>query len=150
MLRRNSNITAFVILLLMTCSCSTVDKPASTVEEDKMYMTRIYIGNFIDFRHTASDDNGNPDLIWITTTRDSIHGRISAHGRECLFSPGEKLYISRILSTNGKSQSWQYLIENSDTIRYMINEYHNHKKDLVGTWLNTLPNSKGEPGPAIR
>ncbi|MCU0378876.1 MAG: hypothetical protein MUC78_11530 [Bacteroidales bacterium] len=142
LLRRKSKVTAYVVLLLLVFSCSTIDKPASTPEEDKLFMTRIYIGNFLDYRHTSSDDNGNPDLIWITTTRDSIHGKISAHGRECLFTPGERLYISRVQSAIGKGEAWQYRIENSDTIRYLINEYHDHRRDLVGSWLNTLPDSQ--------
>lgn len=146
MVRINSKITALAVLLSVASACSMLDKPSSLIEEDKLFMTRVYIGNFIDYRHTASDDNGNPDLIWITTTRDSIHGKISAYGMECLFNPGERLYISRVLSSNGKSQAWKYRIENSDTIRYMINEYHNHRKDLVGTWLNTMPDNQQLPG----
>ena len=139
-----------LMLLVVAVSCTTAEKSSSLIEEDKLYTTRIYIGNYIGYRFTPSDDNGNPDLIWITTTRDSIHGKISAHGRECIFTPGERLYINRVLSTNGKSESWLYRIENSDSVSYMINEYRNHNKHLVGNWLNDINNSSLAPDTVSR
>jgi hypothetical protein len=140
------NKTAGLLLLLFVAvSCTTAERSSSLIEEDKLYTTRIYIGNYIGYRFTPSDDNGNPDLIWISTTRDSIHGKISAHGRECIFAPGDRLYINRILTTNGKSESWLYRIENSDSVSYRVNEYRSHNKHLVGNWLNDINNSSLAP-----
>jgi hypothetical protein len=139
MYHRNRQIAALLLLLCMTCSCITVTKPFSVIEEDKLYVTRIFVGNYLDYQHTASDANGNPDLIWITTTQDSIHGKISAYSKECSFSPGERLFLRRVLTTTGRSQAWVYQVENSDTVSYKINEYQNHNNILVETLFNTTP-----------
>lgn len=128
---------SFPILLLMAVSCSTADFSSSLIEEDKLYVTRIFVGNFIDYIHTSPDIYGNPDLIWISTTRDSIHGKIAAFGKDCKFAPGERLYLRRIITTNGKNEAWVYQVENSSSIFYTINEYHNHRNVLVTTLFDT-------------
>ena len=112
-------------------------------------MTRIFVGNFLDYKHTASDSKGNPDLIWITTSRDSIHGKISAYSKECHFTPGERLYLRRVLAVNGKSEAWVYRIENADTVNYMLNEYQDHKKGQVESWLNTAPDNRPPSIPVL-
>jgi len=151
MAHRNIKIASFLILVCMADSCITGNKSTSLIEEDNLYVTRIFVGNFLDYQHTIADSKGNPDLIWITTSRDSIHGRISAYGKECLFTPGERLYLRRVLAVNGKSEAWVYRIENADTVNYMLNEYQNHNKGLVDAWLGTFPDNpagsqSGSPG----
>lgn len=135
---RDIKILPFLIPLCIVASCSTVNRSSSLIEEDKLYVTRIYVGNFLDFRHTASDSYGNPDLIWIETTQDTIHGKISAYSKECAFSPGERLYLRRVLTTNGKNEAWVYQVENSDTVNYEINEYQDHN-NVLEAWFNTIP-----------
>ncbi|TFH49989.1 MAG: hypothetical protein E4G92_00890 [Bacteroidia bacterium] len=142
---RKKRILSLLMLLWLAVSCSTVNRSSLPVEEDKLYVTRIYVGNFLSYRHTGSDANGNPDLIWLTTTQDSIHGQISAYSKECTFTPGERLFLKRTLTTSGKSQAWVYQVENSDSLNYMINEYQDHSTALVDAWFNTLPDS---PAPA--
>ncbi len=151
MAHRNIKLSSFLILLCTAVSCITGNRSASLVEEDNLYVTRIFVGNFLDYKHTASDSKGNPDLIWITTSRDSIHGKISAYSKECHFTPGERLYLRRVLAVNGKSEAWVYRIENADTVNYMLNEYQNHNKDLADDWLGTFPDNpagvpSGSPG----
>lgn len=135
-------------LLILVCtavSCTTGNKSASVIEEDKLYATRIYVGNFLDSQYTKSDPYGNPDLIWITTSQDSLYGKISVYGKECLFTPGERLYLRRILSVNRKSEAWVYQIENSATASYLIYEYQIHNKGLVESWMNTKPGEQLKP-----
>jgi hypothetical protein len=139
---RKTRILSLLMLLLLAVSCSTVNIPSSGIEEDKLYVTRIYVGDFLGYRHTGSDANGKPDLIWLSTTQDSIHGKISAYSKECSFTPGERLYLRRALTTSGKIQAWVYQVENSDSVNYMINEYQDHSTALVDTWFKTLPDSR--------
>ncbi len=146
MAHRNLKILSFLILVCTAVSCITGNKSTSPVEEDKLYVTRIFVGDFLDYQHTTADSKGNPDLIWITTSRDSIHGKIPAYSKECHFTPGERLYLRRVLSVNGKSEAWVYRIENADTVNYMLNEYQAHKRGLVEAWLGTFPdNPTGSP-----
>gem|GEM_PF-196106 len=151
MAHRNIKISSFLILVCTAVSCITGNRSASLVEEDNLYVTRFFVGNFLDYQHTAADSKGNPDLIWITTSRDSIHGKISAYSKECLFTPGERLYLRRVLAVNGKSEAWVYRIENADTVNYMLNEYQDHNKGQVDSWLGTFPDNPtvtppGSPG----
>jgi hypothetical protein len=137
-----------LLLLILVCtavSCTTGIKPASVIEEDKLYMTRIYVGNFLDSQYTKSDPYGNPDLIWITTSQDTLYGKISVYGKECLFTPGERLYLRRILSVNRKSEAWVYQIENSTTASYLVYEYQVHNKGLVESWMKANPGEQLKP-----
>jgi hypothetical protein len=145
MSRRKTRILALLMLVCLAVSCGTVNRASLPVEEDKLYVTRIYVGDFLGYKHTVSDANGIPDLIWLTTTNDSIHGKISAYSKECAFTPGERLYLRRALTISGKSQAWVYQVENSDSVNYMINEYQDHSTALVDTWFNALPDT---PAPA--
>lgn len=127
---------SFLILLLLASSCSVVEKSASGIEENKLYVTRMYVGNYLDYRHTSPDKFGNPDLIWISTTLDSIHGKISAYGIECGFTKGERLYLRRVMSGTGKNARWIYQVENNSSA-YPVNEYQNHNDDMVEAWFGT-------------
>lgn len=149
MVHRNMKILSFLILACTAVSCITGNRSASLVEEDNLYVTRFYVGNFLGYQHTSADSKGNPDLIWITTSRDSIHGKISAYSKECLFTPGERLYLRRVLAVNGKSEAWVYRIENADTVNYMLNEYQDHKKGQVAAWLNSDPDNQPLSIPAL-
>lgn len=130
-----------MVLVCTAVSCITGNKSASVIEEDKLYVTRIYVGNFLDSQYTKSDPYGNPDLIWISTTQDTIHGKISAYGKECLFAPGERLYLRRVLTTNGRNEAWVYQVENSASTGYLVYEYQDHNKGLVESWFNTNPDN---------
>jgi hypothetical protein len=146
MAHRNIKISSFLILVCTAVSCITGNKSTSLVEEDNLYLTRFFVGNFLSYQHTTADSKGNPDLIWITTSRDSIHGKISAYGKECHFTPGERLYLRRVLTENEKSEAWVYRIENADTVNYMLNEYQAHKRGLAEAWLGAIPeNPTGSP-----
>lgn len=122
--------------MVLACSCSTINNSSSVIEEDKLYVTRTYLGNYLSFMHTNPDRYGNPDLIWISTTLDSINGRISAYSEECHFVPGERLYLRRVLATVGKAQVWVYQVENSDTVTYKINEYQVHNTVPLEAWFD--------------
>lgn len=149
MAHRNLKILSFLILVCTAVSCITGNKSASVIEEDKLYATRIYIGNFLDSQYTKTDPYGNPDLIWISTTQDTIHGKISAYGKDCLFTPGERLYLRRVLTTNGRNEAWVYHVENSASTGYLVYEYQDHNKGLVESWFNTNPENQPPSIPAL-
>ncbi len=122
-------------LLIVLSSCGTANKKTATQpEEDKLYVTRMYIGDYEDFRHTAPARFGDPHLIWIKTSRDTTFGKISAYSRECSFREGDRLYLRRKYVTPGVYGYWMYQIENDSSVFYRISEYQNDRKILVQSW----------------
>ena len=104
------------------------------MEEDRLYVTRRYIGDYEDYRHTAPGRFGDPHLIWIKTTQDTTFGNISAYSRECGFKPGDRLYLRRKYVTPDVFGYWVYQIENDSSVFYRLSEYQNDKKVLVQSW----------------
>jgi len=126
-----------ILLLLfasVVISCTPSNKSASVVEEDRLYVTRRYIGDYEDFRHTAPGRFGDPHLIWIKTTQDSTFGKISAYSKDCGFNRGDRLYLRRKYVTPGVFGYWIYEIENDSSVFYRVCEYQNDKKVLVQSW----------------
>lgn len=131
----------FIILMCLTASCSNSNISSSLTEEDKLYVTRKYIGNFLSYVYTQPDHAGNSHLIWLETTMDSVHGRISAFSKECSFSEGERLYLRRVQVDKGADAIWVYQVENSDSIKYIINEYRNHNTAPLQSWFDNTPDN---------
>jgi len=128
-------------MMCLTASCSNSNISSSLTEEDKLYVTRKYIGNFLSYVYTQPDLAVNPHLIWLETTMDSVHGRISAFGKECSFSEGERLYLRRVQVDKGTGAIWVYQVENSDSIQYIINEYRNHNTAPLQSWFDNTPDN---------
>jgi hypothetical protein len=72
----------------------------------------------------------------VTTTLDTLYGKISVYSRKCEFKPGERLYIRRIFENTGVFGSWIYNIENenADRVSYKISEFRNGDKVLAQRW----------------
>jgi len=132
-----NKILSFFIVLCLAASCSSSNHSSTLIVEDKLTVTRKYIGDFLEYRSTVADKFGNPDLIWITTTGDSLNGKIAAYSRECSFVAGDRLYLRRTGENNTKNEGWVYMIENNQSVHYLINEYRNHRDMPVESWFNT-------------
>jgi len=124
----------FLAIVTITVACSPVNRVLSDPEEDILYVTRRYIGNYEDYRHTAPARFGDPHLIWIKTSQDSTYGKISAYSRDCKFSSGDRLYLRRTYVTPGIYGYWMYQIENDSSQFYRVCEYQNDKKVLIQSW----------------
>ncbi|MCK7530015.1 MAG: hypothetical protein MZV63_02630 [Marinilabiliales bacterium] len=119
----------------MVISCSTTSKIGDSHRRRiSLYVTRRYIGDFEDYRHTAPPGFGDPHLIWIKTTQDSTFGKISAYSKDCEFSAGDRLYLRRKYVTPGVFGYWIYQIENDSSIFYRVCEYQNDRKVLIQSW----------------
>jgi hypothetical protein len=123
----------FILLMILVISCATTEK-SGILPEDEIFVTRKYIGNFIDYRHTVPETFGGPHLIWIKTTMDSTYGKISAYGKKCKFSPGDRIYLRRTYSTPGVFGYWEYQIENDSSVYYRASEFQYDNKVLVQNW----------------
>lgn len=121
-------------VIILLAACGTSNRASSDPEEDRLYVTRMYIGDFRDFRHTAPERFGDPHLIWIKTSRDSTFGKISAYSRDCGFQEGDRLYLRRKYVTPGIYGYWMYQIENDSSVFYRVCEYQNDRKVLVQSW----------------
>jgi hypothetical protein len=136
-LKKNSEMKKYLFLILLgvIISCSTVKKSSSLLEEDQLFVTRKYIGNFIDYRHTEPETFGGPHLVWIKTTMDGTYGKISAYSKKCKFSVGDKIYLRRTYYTPGMFGYWGYQIENDSSVYYRVSEFQYDNKVLVQAWF---------------
>lgn len=113
----------FLVLMGIIISCSTANKSSSLLKEDQFFITRRYIGNFMDYCHTGPQIVGGTDLIWIKTTVYSTYGKISAYSKTCEFSAGDKIYLKTTNSTAGNFGDWEYQIENDSSVNYRISDF---------------------------
>jgi hypothetical protein len=118
----------FIPLLI---SCTSEKKSYSHLTNNDLSVTRRYIGNFLDFRHTGPEVFGGAHLIWIRTTQFNSYGKISAYGKDCKFEPGEKIYLKRMYSTPGPYGDWEYQIENDSSVVYRVSNYRYENNVLV-------------------
>jgi hypothetical protein len=110
-------------LIMLIISCSTTKKSFSLLQEDQFYIPKKYIGNFIEYSHTSPQIVGGADLIWIKTTNYRTYGKISAYGKTCDFSVGDRIYIKSTCCTPGNFGFWEYFIENDSSTCYIVSEY---------------------------
>ncbi len=125
----------FLALIVVYISCSPANKTSSTLKEDELYITRKYVGNFIDYKYTGPVSFGGPHIIYIKTTLDTTYSQISAYSEKCEFSAGDKLYLRRTYSTSGGFGYWFYQIENDSSVFYRISEFLDDDKILVQSWF---------------
>ena len=132
-------IKSLVFILLsgiILYSCSSTKRSFVKVDEDQLIITRRYVGDYIEYRNTDPDDFTGYNLIWIRTTQDSTYGKISAFGKECEFSPGDRLFLRRTyLSPGGISGYWVYRIENDSEVSYKLTEFQHDRKIPVQNWF---------------
>ncbi len=126
----------FILLMVLCTSCATTAK-SGLLPEDEVFVTRKFVGNFVDYRLTDPESFGGPHLIWIKTTQDSIYGKISAYSRKCDFQAGERLYVRRVYQAPGMFGFWVYQIENDRENKtwYEISEFQYGRKVLAQTWF---------------
>lgn len=113
----------FLVLAGILISCTATKKPSSHLKEDQVFITRRYIGNFMAFYHTGPQIVQGYDLIWIKTTIYSTYGKISAYGKTCDFSIGDKIYLRPISNVPGSFGNWVYQIENDSAVSYRVSEF---------------------------
>ena len=99
-------------------------------------ITRKYVGLYMDYRQTGSETFSGTNLIWIKTSLESTYGKISAYGKKCEFSVGDRLYLTRkYYSPGGVSEYWEYIIENDSSVYYRVTEFQNDHKVFVKDWF---------------
>lgn len=121
----------FVIFICLFVSCSSEKKSYTHLRNEELSISRRYIGNFIDYRHTGPEIFGGVNLIWIRTTQFNMFGKISAYGKECKFSAGDKIYLKRMYSTPGPYGNWEYQIENDSSVVYRMSNFRYENNVLV-------------------
>lgn len=124
----------FLCLVILT-ACVTTQK--SSVQENQLFLTRKYIGNFVEYRQHIPDKFNEPYLIWIKTSMDSTYGKISAYGQKCEFKEGDRLYIKRTYYTPGSTSGyWVYQVESDDSKTfYRLSDFQHDRQVLVNSWF---------------
>ena len=121
-------------LIVAFISCDAQKKICPAYRSDKIIITKKYIGNFIDYRHTGPDICGNTDLIWIRTTMSNSFGKISAYGKTCDFKPGDRVYLNSTYSVGRTPGNWQYVIGNDSSVSYRVSEFRYENKNFITAW----------------
>ena len=116
-----------VILFNFFSSCATT-KDSGVIPEDELIVTRKYVGNFLDYRHTPPERVTDPHIVWIKTTQDSIYGKLSVLSKECEFEEGDRLFLRRKYVTPGVWGYWEYQIENDKKVFYKLSEFQHDRK----------------------
>jgi hypothetical protein len=125
-----------LILIATISSCTAMKKFSSVPEEEELYITRKYVGVFVEYRHTGPEDLNGPNIIWIKTSLESIYGKISAQGKKCEFREGDRLYLRRTFYNPGVvSGYWIYHIENDSSVSYRATEFQHDRQVLIDTWF---------------
>jgi hypothetical protein len=128
--------TTSILSIPVVADEKTEEQASVEVVEDELLVSRKYVGNFIDFRQTGPKDYNGPNLIWIKTSMEPVYGKISAYGKKCQFSVGDKLYIKRTYYSPGEvSGSWMYRIENDSSVYYRLTDFQHDRKVLIETWF---------------
>lgn len=121
---------------IMLSSCGTAKKSYTNVQEDQLMITRRYVGDYIEYRRTNPEDFTGYNIIWIRTTQDSTYGKISAFGKKCEFTPGDRLFLKRTyLSPGGISGYWIYRIENDSSVTYKLTDFQHDRGVPVQSWF---------------
>jgi hypothetical protein len=126
------NLLLLFIFLLSSCTAEKHLCPA--YRADDLVITKKYIGNYIDYRHTGPEICGGTDLIWIKTTMTDSFGKISAFGKTCNFRTGDKIYLNSTYSAIRKTGDWEYEIGNDSAVLYRVSEFQYQNKNFIAAW----------------
>lgn len=123
-------------LAVAAVSCSILKKTPGTIGEDELILTRKYVGDFIEYRHTGPENYDGPNLIWVKTSMENTYGKISAYGRQCDFTEGDRLYLRRVFYSPGiTSGYWVYYLENDESVSYRATDLQHDHEVYIKTWF---------------
>ncbi len=130
------NRLTFLIIMVLTVSCSALRKSPSAIGEDELIITRKYVGDYIEHRQTGPENYDGPNIIWIKTTMENVYGKISAYGKKCDFAQGDRLYLRRTFYSPGiVSGYWVYTIENDASVSYRATDLQHDRGVFIKTWF---------------
>lgn len=128
--------TCQILIIPVEKTLKTSKKTYQIATEDKLYISRKYVGNFLEYRQTGPATSNGPNLIWIKTSLEKTYGKISALGKKCDFSVGDKLYIKCNYYSPGEvSGYWVYQIENDSSVYYRLTDFQYDHKVKVESWF---------------
>ena len=129
------NLMIFVGAVIIT-SCGTLNPPVEPMEEDALLLTRKYVGEYKEYRHTGPETYSGFNVIWIKTSLDTLYGKFSAYGKKCKFTSGDRLYLRRdYYVPGGVSGYWVYKIENDSELSYKLTEFQHDREVSIDTWF---------------
>lgn len=124
------------MLLAVAASCSPLRKGSSAFPEEDLIITRKYVGDFIEYRHTGPENYEGPNIIWVKTSMENEYGKISAYGKKCDFVQGDRLYLRRVFYSPGiVSGYWVYIIENDSSVSYRATDLQHDREVFIKAWF---------------
>jgi hypothetical protein len=126
-----------LMLSVFIASCSPLRKSTSALPEDDLLITRKYVGDFIEYRHTGPENYEGPNIIWVKTTLENQFGKISAYGKKCDFLAGDRLYLRRVFYSPGiVSGYWVYILENDASVNYRATDLQHDREVFIKSWFD--------------
>jgi len=126
----------FIILLAVVSSCGAIKQTIASLGEDDLIITRKFVGIYMGYRHTGPENYEGPNLLWIKTSMEGTYGKISAYGRKCEFTLGDRLYLRRTRFNPAISSGyWVYVIENDSEQSYRATEFQHDRKVYLRSWF---------------
>jgi hypothetical protein len=90
----------------------------------------------MDYRHTGPENYDGPNIIWVKTSMEDVYGKISAYGKKCEFSEGDRLYLRRTFYSPGiVSGYWVYTLENDSSVSYRATDLQHDREVFIKTWF---------------
>lgn len=130
-------LTFTAAVLCLNVFGQEVPDSSSKIIEDKFFISRKFVGTYLDYRHTGPGTYNGPNIIWIKTSLENIYGKISAYGKKCKFKVGEKIYLRRSnYSPGGVSGYWIYQVENDSAVYYKATDFQHDRKVYTETLFN--------------
>lgn len=124
------------MLAVTIASCNPLRKSSSSVPEDDLIITRKYVGDFIEYRHTGPENYEGPNIIWVKTTLEDRYGKISAYGKKCDFVAGDRLYLRKVFYSPGiVSGYWVYILENDSSVNYRATDLQHDREVFIKSWF---------------
>jgi hypothetical protein len=128
--------TTQILIMPYTLRPKNPEKSSPNVTENKLLISRKYVGKFLDYRLTLSKTEIGPNILWIKTSMENVYGKISAYGKKCEFLTGDKLYLKRTYyNPGGISGYWTYQIENDSSVFYRLTDFQHDRKVPVVSWF---------------
>lgn len=125
-----------LMLVAIAASCGPLKKGSSAIPEEDLIITRKYVGDFIEYRHTGPENYEGPNIIWVKTSLENQYGKISAYGKKCDFVAGDRLYLRRVFYSPGiVSGYWVYIIENDSSVSYRATDLQHDREVFIKTWF---------------
>lgn len=120
-----------LLLMIAAGSCAVSDHTASLQPEDKLFVSRKYVGQYVS-SSTERLGFGMPRVTYVQTDSKE-YDSIVIYGKDCKFVQGERLYIRCRWVQPSAAGYWAYELE-GEAAQYRLGQFGYGAKLLTQSW----------------